>query len=236
MLIVVLAVLLLLPLGKPRNGNLIYNVCHVWARCWLSLVGIHYKEKHESPHNRQERFIFIANHSSYMDAPVLAMCMRQPVRVLGKYEMVRYPLFGIIYRSIVIVVDRSSPEKRARSLRALTSALHKGLSIFVFPEGTFNVDDNKPLKSFYDGAFRLAIETQTPIRPILFLDSRDRMHWSSIFSLNPGKLTTVFLSPVSIADYNTEADLPSLKQKVYDVMDAGLRRYRHFPGSPLSDS
>ena len=84
--------------------------------------------------------------------------------------MVKYPVFGIIYRMAAIVVDRSSPERRAQSVRALKAAIYKHISIFIFPEGTFN-ETREPLKDFYDGAFRIAIETQTPIKPILFLDT-----------------------------------------------------------------
>lgn len=228
MMVVVLVVLLLLPFGKTKGGNLIYKACTVWGICWHFLIGIRYKEIYETPHNRKEQFIFVANHTSYMDAPCVARSMRQPVRALGKYEMVHYPLFGIIYRAIVVVVDRSSPEKRAQSLRALTAALHKDLSIFIFPEGTFNMDDSKPLKSFYDGAFRLAIETQTPIKPVIFPDSKDRMHWSSVFALNPGKLTAVFLAPIAVDDFLHEDQIPVLKQLVYDTMDQALRRYNNY--------
>ena len=49
----------------------------------------------------------------------------------------------------------------------------------VFPEGTFNMT-TQPLKEFYDGAFRVAIETQTPVKPVLFLDAYSRMHYESI--------------------------------------------------------
>lgn len=232
MIAVVLVVLLLIPFGKTKGGNLIYQTCTLWGICWHFLIGIRYQEIYETPHNRTDQFIFVANHSSYMDAPCVARCMRQPVRVLGKYEMVRYPLFGIIYRAIVVVVDRSSPEKRAQSLRALTAALHKDMSIFIFPEGTFNMDDTQPLKNFYDGAFRLAIETQTPVKPIIFPDSKARMHWSSLFSLNPGKLTAVFLPPIPVDEYTHEDQLPALKKLIYDTMDGALRRYNRYP--PLS--
>jgi 1-acyl-sn-glycerol-3-phosphate acyltransferase len=52
----------------------------------------------------------------------------------------------------VVLVDRSNPEKRAQSLRALKAAIAHKISIFIFPEGTFNLTQ-KPLKDFYDGAF-----------------------------------------------------------------------------------
>ena len=94
----------------------------------------------------------------------------------------------------------------------------------VFPEGTFNMTE-KPLKDFYDGAFRVAIDAQMPIKPFLFPDVYDRMNYRSIFSLTPGKNRAIFLEEIPV-DGLTHHDLPLLKQKVYDLMDKKLREYK----------
>ena len=110
------------------------------------------------------------------------------------------------------MVDRSNPEQRSKSARELINVLRQGISVFIFPEGTFN-ETPAPLKEFYDGAFRIAIETQTPVKPVLFLDAYDRMHYSSIFNLNPGGLRTVFLPEVSVAGLTMD-DLQTLKERL----------------------
>ncbi|TDH29359.1 1-acyl-sn-glycerol-3-phosphate acyltransferase [Segetibacter sp. 3557_3] len=214
-------------LGAIKGGNFIYKICKVWGILWYALVGVWHKNIYEKPHNFNDHFIFVANHTSYMDIPAVIMCMYQPVRVLGKYEMVKFPIFGYIYKCAVITVDRSSSERRAQSVRQLKAALRKNISIFIFPEGTFN-ETGAPLKNFYDGAFRIAIETQTPIKPLLFIDAIDRLHYRSIFELTPGPNRVVYLEEVPIEN-RTMHDLPELKKKVYDIMEAGLRRYRNYP-------
>ncbi|MDE3235243.1 MAG: 1-acyl-sn-glycerol-3-phosphate acyltransferase [Bacteroidota bacterium] len=220
------------PFGT-KGGNFIYKVCSAWAKTWYLFIGIIHKEIYEAPHDLSNQYIFVANHISYMDIPPIVATIQQPVRVLGKYEMVKVPIFGWIYRAAVILVDRRDAERRAKSVRALKSAIHKGISIFIFPEGTFN-ESEQPLKSFYDGAFRLAIETQTPIKPLLFVDTNERLHQSSIFSLSPGKNRVVFLEEISTYSYTME-DLPYLKQLVFDKMEEGLRRYRKYT-SDLANS
>jgi len=224
MLIVFVLIPFLLPFGKIKGGNLVYKVCRVWGATWYLLIGIRHKEIYESPHDRTKQYIFVANHSSYMDVPSVIMCMHQPLRVLGKYEMVKYPIFGLIYRAAVILVDRSDADHRAQSLRALKAAISRGISIFIFPEGTFNSTQG-PLKEFFDGAFRIAIETQTPIRPVLFLDSYSRMPSTSLLSLNPGRSRSVFLDPVQVNGY-TLKDVTKLKQQVAKVMEQKLREYK----------
>lgn len=225
MLIVFVLVLFFLPFGKIKGGNLVYKTCNIWGVCWYFLAGIRHKEIYETPHNFSKQYIFIANHSSYLDIPSAVRCIHQPVRVLGKSEMVKYPVFGLIYRAAVIIVDRSDAEHRAKSVRALKAAIAKDISIFIFPEGTFNESD-KPLKGFYDGAFRTAVDTQTSIKPILFIDNTKRLHWKSIFTLTPGISRCIFLDEIYVNEYKTKHDIHLLKQKVHQIMEEGLIRYK----------
>jgi len=166
--------------GKIKGGNIIYQICKYWGWFWYLFIGIRHKEIYEAAHDKKKQYIFVGNHISYIDIPPIVLLAHQPIRALGKYEMVKVPVFGWIYRAAVILVDRSNPETRAKSVRALKAAIKNGISIFIFPEGTFN-ESPQPLKSFYDGAFRIAIETQTPIKPILLIDTIDRLHYRSIF-------------------------------------------------------
>ena len=226
MIIVFVLVFFYLFFGKIKAGNLVYKTCRIWGTIWYFLIGIKHREIYETPHDRNKQYIFIANHSSYMDVPCVAMCIHQPLRALGKYEMVRYPIFGFIYRVAVILVDRSDAAHRAQSVRALKAAIKRGISIFIFPEGTFN-ETGRPLKDFYDGAFRTAVETQTPIKPILFIDNDERMNHKSIFSLTPGICRCVYLDEIKVDGYSTKEDIQLLKQKVYDIMETGLTKYRN---------
>jgi 1-acyl-sn-glycerol-3-phosphate acyltransferase len=209
-----------------RGGNFLYKIGRFWSLTWYFFVGIWHKEIYETPHDIKKQYIFIANHVSYIDIPPVVIAIHQPFRALGKYEMVKIPIFGLIYRAMVILVNRSTAESRAKSVRALKAALAKGLSIIIFPEGTFNMTE-KPLKELYDGAFRIAIETQTNIQPLLLPDTLDRMNWSSFFSLTPGINRVVYLAEINVKGLASK-DIKMLKEKTYDIMDEGLRRYRKF--------
>ena len=223
-----IALILLLPFGKAKLGNRIYKVCRYWAKFWYVFIGVTHKEIYEAPHEFNKPHIFVANHNSYMDIPPIVQLKHQPIRALGKYESSKIPIFGWVYRAAVIMVDRSSPAKRAQSLRNLKAALYKKISIFIFPEGTFSMTSKKPLKSFYNGAFKLAIEMQIPIQPILMIDAVDSMHYDSVFTLTPGLYRVVYLEKIDINDYTLD-DIELLKNIVYKKMDEGMRRYRSYP-------
>ncbi|MEI9913107.1 MAG: lysophospholipid acyltransferase family protein [Bacteroidota bacterium] len=210
--------------GRIRGGNMIIRLCMLWADIWFPLIFIFHKKIYEAPHDKKRSYIFVSNHISYLDAAILVKAFRQPVRPLGRVELSRVPVFGFIYRNAIVTVDRSSAENKAKSVRVLKSVIKKGISVLVFPEGTFNMT-HQPLKEFYDGAFRVAIETQTPIKPVLFLDAYSRMHYRSIFSLTPGRSCIVYLDEIAVEGL-TPADMAKLKEKVYVIMEEKLKEYK----------
>ncbi|MGZ3938194.1 MAG: lysophospholipid acyltransferase family protein, partial [Flavisolibacter sp.] len=212
--------ILVLPLGRIRGGNLTYGACTVWADVWFALVFIFHRNIYIEKPKKHQSYIYVANHISYMDSPVVAKTFRHPIRALGKVEMAKIPIFGLIYKNAIVTVDRTNPENRAKSVLLLKSILKKEISVLVFPEGTFNTS-HKPLKEFYNGAFRIAVETGTPIKPVLLLNSYDRMNYESIFSLNPGKSHSIFLPEVPVEGLTT-TDVDMLKEKVFKMMEKEL--------------
>ena len=216
--------LLMLPFGKIRGGNLIYRACTLWGDAWFFLLFLRHKNIFEQPLQRDRSYIFVANHISYMDTPTIVKAIRQPVRPLGKVEITKVPLFGFIYKNVIVTVDRSSVANRVKSVQVLKSVLRKGVSVLVFPEGTFNTT-GKPLADFYDGAFRIAIETGRPIKPVLFLDGYDRMHYDSVFSFNPGRNRCIFLEEIKTEGL-TLNDVRQLKETVRQVMWEKLVAYK----------
>ncbi|TMI74792.1 MAG: 1-acyl-sn-glycerol-3-phosphate acyltransferase [Bacteroidetes bacterium] len=209
--------------GRIRGGNMIMLLCRFWADSWFFLIFIYFKRIYESPHNKSKAYIFVSNHISYLDSAIIPKVYHQPIRPLGKVEMAKVPVFGFIYRKAIVTVDRSSADHRFHSVQILKSVLRKGISILVFPEGTFNMT-NQPLKEFYDGAFRIALETGTPIKPVLVLDAYSRMNYKTVFSLNPGRCRIVYLDEISVEGLSLK-DAAQLKERVFVVMKEKLEEY-----------
>lgn len=209
--------------GRIKGGNMVMRLCMLWADLWFFLVFIWHKKIYEAPHDKSKSYIFVSNHISYLDAAIIPKAYRQPIRPLGKVEMSKVPVFGFIYRNAIVTVDRSSAANRANSVRILKSLINKGISVLVFPEGTFNMT-TQPLKDFYDGAFRVAIETQTPVKPVLFLDAYRRMPYESLFSMSPGRNRIVYLDEIQVTGY-TLSDVALLKEEVFALMERKLVEY-----------
>ncbi len=214
---------LCLPFGRIQGGNYMYDLYRFFGNLWLRLIGIHHTIIYESKPVKDEQYIFIANHISYLDAVVIISSVLHDFRPIGKHELLRIPIFGFLYRFCVITVNRSNPEDRTRSLNDLRKILSRGISAVIFPEGTFNMIAT-PLKEMYDGAFRLSIEMGKKIQPILLLDTYDRLHYESIFRLTPGISRAIYLDPIDPLELGI-TDPKILKEKVSDIMAKKLIDY-----------
>ena len=201
--------------GKLRAGNIIYKLITFWADAAMFFFIMPHRNinEHLAVHDRA--------HISYIDIPIMLKTLRRfQFRTLAKAEMGKVPIFGYIYKQATVLVDRSSPEARARSMSTMKALIRKKISILIAPEGTFNMT-NKPLKEFYNGAFKIAIDMQVPIQPVVFLNGYDRLNYKSIFSLSPGKSVSVFLPPISTTSM-TEGDIDQLKQSTFAAMEKEL--------------
>ena len=220
----IITFLLCLPVSISNSvaaRKAIFFIISCWARVSLLLGGMPIKTTGKIPVGRH---IIIANHISYFDTANIYAARLDYFRALGKMELSKIPVFGFLYKQVAITVDRSSPQSRAESIRLMRNFLEKEGNIFMFPEGTFN-ETGKPLKEFYDGAFRLAIETQTPLLPLIFPDTIDRWHYREWWTMWPGRNRGIYLEPVNV-DGLTMEYLPELKQKVYTLMEQALIKHR----------
>lgn len=205
------------PLTGKRMG-LFFLRCWAWGFSLLSFFWV--RTKNANSVNLKTPHIYVGNHGSYLDAIAVCISIPQSFSALGKIEMVKVPVFGWIYKRIVVMIDRSSKDSREQSVLSLKNEINKGQSILLFPEGTMNKTDT-PLSNFYDGAFRIAIETQTPIQPFVILNNRKLLSRVNPLTAHPGLITTVFLPAVAVNEYRIN-DVDALKRKVYVMMEEAL--------------
>ncbi len=217
MLIAFPLVLLVSFLLPDLTGKKIILIClRTWAFLF-SCLSLFWVVTHGKDHiNHKRPHIYVSNHGSYLDAVAVCLCIPQHFFALGKIEMTKVPIFGMIYKRIVIMIDRSSAESRAHSVQILKEEIAAGQSILIFPEGTMNKSE-KPLSEFYDGAFRIAIQTQTPILPFVMLNGRNLLPRTNPLKAKPGIIKAIMLPAIEVEGL-TESDIPALKEKTYQIM------------------
>lgn len=205
--------------GK-RGSDIIFYFLNIWGWIFCLLCFYRIRTQNKSVIESSKAYIYVCNHNSYLDAIAIVLAIPGSFKPLGKIEMVKIPIFGLIYRSVVVLIDRASKESRQRSVEDLKQDLARGQSILIFPEGTMN-RSTEPLTDFYDGAFRLAIETQTPIAPMVIINAKNLFPRADPLAARPGVITCIFNKPVNVSGLVPE-DLEGLKLKVYNTMEAAI--------------
>jgi 1-acyl-sn-glycerol-3-phosphate acyltransferase len=202
--------------SSEKSKALFFNGLEVWSAGWMGLCGIRYTLVDRKKHYlKNQPYVMVCNHFSFLDMMVGGITSYPNVRVLAKAEIKKIPFFSKFFGMVSVFVDRKSKESREQSRIALSEAIKQKNSIWIFPEGTRNRTNN-PLKEFYDGAFKIAIEQQVPVLPLVTTNSRfiNRMGTPILF---PGKFEIHFLEPISTVGL-TEEDIPALRDKVFHQM------------------
>src|SRR5688572_25928186 len=183
MIILLPGIVLPFLLGQ-RFGSIGYAFLWLWSWIFSKLTFIRYRFFGRTNFTKGKAYIYVSNHTSFLDIPGLMMLLPGQVRPLAKKELLKIPIFGWIASSAAIIVDRSSPESRKKSIDRLKAFLKDRISILIFAEGTQNRSKNL-LQPFKDGAFRIAVDTQQPILPMVILGAGALMPPGTI-NLKPG--------------------------------------------------
>lgn len=216
MLIILLPTWLIGLFPEPKRTRWFISLSRVWMAVWLPLAGIRLVIKGKEKFKKDQNYVVVCNHNSFMDVPVTSPGIPGANKTIAKIEMAKIPLFGIIYRRGSVLVDRKSEESRLKSYAYMKRVLDMGLHMCIYPEGTRN-KTNQPLKEFKDGAFRLAVETGKPIIPAVLFNTKKVLPQHKTFFFWPSKIEMHFLDPVATSHLQKE-DVKQLREEIHQQM------------------
>jgi 1-acyl-sn-glycerol-3-phosphate acyltransferase len=218
-LIIILGLLLIIawPLGL-RNPLL--NIAKWAISLAPPILGIKVEVTGRDEVDKKKPYIFMANHLSFLDGPLLFLLIPQPIRVILKKEIFRIPVIGLGMRFVGFVpVDRKGVRGGRKSIEFASRLMReKGYSYLIFPEGTRSRDGRT--QAFKRGGFFLALESQAPIVPITIGGTYGLMPRGTIFPRR-GKMEVRFHSPVPVQGYD-QSTLGGLMDKVKAVIESEL--------------
>ncbi|PTB96417.1 1-acyl-sn-glycerol-3-phosphate acyltransferase [Marivirga lumbricoides] len=221
-MIILFPLFIIPPLIHKKGHHLSFKAIKLWSLLFSFFNRITFDIQGKEYIEKKENYIFVVNHTSFLDTVAMPQAVGA-FKALAKKELTKIPLFGFVIKALTEVVDRSSPQSRQKSKDRLNEVLHSLGSILVFPEGTMN-RTQEPLQRFYDGAFRIAIDAQAKIIPIVVLGAAKCMKPGS-FLMSPGKIKVKILPPVSAKGLNNK-DILTLKTTVFTQMESKIVDYR----------
>lgn len=210
--------------GK-RAPHIAHRLSQLWARALMILFFIPTRIRNRNYIDPEKTYVFVANHQSQLDIPLYALSCKNTFRFLAKAELTKIPLMGFIIRKLYLSVNRADRADRNRSIEIMRKSLEEGISVFLCPEGTRNRHEDPPLLDFRDGAFRLAIATQTPVAGLTVLNTGRKLSPLHPIALAPGTLFATWSEPIETKGMTMD-DVPALKERVMGQMKAHLAEYR----------
>ena len=186
----------------------------VWMNIYLPLVGCPLKKVGRENFRKGQAYVVTCNHNSFLDVMSVTPAIPGANKTIAKIEISRTPLFGMLYKAGSVLVDRKSEQSRKESYSKMKAVLAMGLHMCIYPEGSRN-KTSEPLKAFQSGAFRLSVETGTPILPALIFNTRKALPADKFLYALPHPLSIHFLPEVTPAPGESPS---SLQQRVFRIM------------------
>ncbi|MNE28276.1 1-acyl-sn-glycerol-3-phosphate acyltransferase [compost metagenome] len=218
--IIIMFPFLVISIMSEKGYPYFFKMARIWSKFILFGMGFYYIVKREQKLIKGNSYMIVANHTSMTDIMLMLALIKNPFVFVGKKELVKIPLFGFFYKRTCILVDRSSSKSKNEVFKRAQNRLNQGLSICIFPEGGVPDDESILLDEFKDGAFRLAIEHQIPIVPIVFPDNKERFSYT-FMSGSPGKMRVRIL-PFVETNGLTSDHRKELKEQVRSLIYKGL--------------
>lgn len=202
------------------SGRFSHSCAQLWARLILLTSGVRIELKGAALPPPDQSCVFVANHSSFYDTPIVFTALPRQLRIMAKAALGYVPFLGWhLRRSGHVLVNRRNPG--ASIFKRMQRMARSGASLVVFPEGSRTIDGN--LQKFKAGMFLLAIENGLPVVPITISGSRVVMP-KGRFSVSPATVTVTVHEQIPTKGLARE-DARALAAKVQDIVASAVNSH-----------
>ena len=202
----------------------LYRVGVTLARMAVWLTGVRVSVVGLENLDRTKTYIFMSNHVSDLDPPILVSRIPGRTSVLAKREVWKVPILGrALDMAEIVPVERDNREAAIQSIRRAGEVMRHGIHMTVYPEGTRSPDGR--LLPFKKGPFHLAVETGFPIVPVTILETFEMMP-KGTYACTGGTATLIFHPPIDSSRYS---DRDELMQAVRAAINGALPAERQDP-------
>ncbi|PYX98377.1 MAG: 1-acyl-sn-glycerol-3-phosphate acyltransferase [Acidobacteria bacterium] len=199
------------------NVNFLYRVAMWGAWTGVRLAGVQVRTVGLERLDPNRTYIFMSNHASNIDPPILIPLIPRRTSVMAKKELFSYPILGKAMRlGSLVPVDRGNREAGIAAVHTASEVIRQGINMTIYVEGKRSFDGK--LLPFKKGPFYLALEAGVPVVPVTIAGSHYVMP-KRRFAIKRGLVTIIFHDPIEPKDFG---DRECLMESVRGLIDGGL--------------
>src|SRR5207248_8573137 len=173
-----------------RDVGLLYRMSMWGAWTGVKLAGVKVETVGLEKIDPKRTYIFMSNHTSNLDPPILLPLIPRRTSVMAKKELFRYPILGRTMRmGSLVPVDRGNRDAGIAAVRAAAEVIKQGINMTIYVEGHRSLDGR--LLPFKKGPFYLATECNVPVVPVTIAGSHHIMP-KQRFAIMPGTVNVTF--------------------------------------------
>jgi 1-acyl-sn-glycerol-3-phosphate acyltransferase len=208
-----------------RTGDSQHAIARVWAKMLLAVSFIRVRAEGLEKLDPAASYVFVANHSSFMDIPAILARVPHRFRFFAKKSLFGIPFLGThLRRAGHIAVDRSSARASLKTMSEGARIIaERRISVLLFPEGGRSP---KGLREFKEGAAYIAIKAGVPAVPIAIVGMRGLLPMGSVH-IRGGRIPLRIGDPIPTKGLQI-SDRAALNQRLYDEISRLLTQPR-FP-------
>ncbi|CUP00510.1 1-acyl-sn-glycerol-3-phosphate acyltransferase [Clostridium disporicum] len=203
--------------GQEEADKYAQKTAYLWAKYTIKTIGIDLEVK-GLENIPDEACVFIGNHTSILDIPIMFYTIDRLVGFVAKKEMLKAPVIGTwLEKAHCIPLDRENPREAIKTINYGVELLKKGYSLAIFPEGTRSKDGN--IGEFKKGSLKLATKAKAPIVPIAI--DRAYTSFEKDKKFKPSKIKVTFGNAISTAELTKEEE-KTLNEDVRNIIKSYL--------------
>lgn len=220
----------------PRGGRVFFFWARLWSRLLLLFSGVRVRAEQEAPLSRDQVYVFLSNHQSLFDIPVLMATLPVPVRFMAKRELFAIPVLGWALKVGGFIPVARRTRNAGESFRAASERLRRGGSVLLFPEETRSEDGR--LLPFKRGGFVLAQRSGLPMVPV-GLRGTMAVQTPKSFRIHPGRVLVRYgapLDPVGLGRGESARALATVRSRIADLAGIAEPPSGEAPAEPAAEA
>jgi 1-acyl-sn-glycerol-3-phosphate acyltransferase len=200
-----------------RDISFLYHISMWGAWTGVKLAGVKVETSGLEKINPSQTYIFMSNHTSNLDPPILLPLIPRRTSVMAKKELFSYPILGETMRmGDLVPVDRGNRDAGIAAVHAAAEVVRRGINMTIYVEGKRSFDGK--LLPFKKGPFYLAMECGVPVVPVTIVGTHDLMP-KARFQISPGTVKVIFHAPIGPSEFG---DRDSLMERVRGTISSAL--------------